>query len=564
MIRKIIKWDLKRIFSSKKFTAAFILQFFLIVLLVPIFTAYLETLQTGRFFSTTPGMKEFVPMGISEPCELSTILEEYDQFDLVIADEEAGMEMLQKGTIVAYILVDQRFDEKISTMENISVSVYYDSSDKSYVAKSYLDSIIRGFSDGVRKVRLREHEIDPITVEKKERREFRSDNTPNTEIEEEDTEEETETDSTEPPSRERVIDIQRLEFSLSSEYIILLIMLLPLFMSGGLLTDSVVSEKEKKTGEMLLVLPTHRRNIILGKMLAIFLTTVVEILLWIFILYGFGKLSSLYTIFPLALAAFLVINLSLLISVYSQSYKESALLVTVVYVIIFAAMFGTSILYVSEFKSLSLLSPLSMVIGLERGTLTGIDALYSIVPALSLSLIILALSLHLFRKDSFYFGPRPGILTLIPDIFSIVGKGTIASLVLGTLTVFGAMIVEILVGAIAYYFGGLTVGLVIFFIAVPIIEEYLKYLAMLPNNSKFSGVYVGLGFGICEAILPTIWLLSEMYSPGIILLRIVSIFIHVGSSGILGYYRYMKKTRRGIVIAIAVHLAYNTLMVVMA
>ncbi|HDM22751.1 MAG TPA: hypothetical protein ENG20_03075, partial [Methanomicrobia archaeon] len=231
MIKKIIKWELKRIFSSKKFTIAFILQFLLIITIIPVFTLYLETLQSGKFFSTAPGMKEFIPVGINEKCELSEIIKEYDQFNLRILEKEKGMEMLQKGKIVAYIIADEDFDDKMLKMENITVLIYYNNTDKSYVAKSYLDSIINGFSDGLRKARIKEHDITPVNIERKDRKDFV------TETEKPKQKEERKTPVPTAPSVKRgKIDIKRLKFSLNREYIILLVMLLPLFMSGGLLT----------------------------------------------------------------------------------------------------------------------------------------------------------------------------------------------------------------------------------------------------------------------------------------------------------------------------------------
>lgn len=558
MMKKIIKWELKRIFSSKKFTAAFILQFFLIVLIIPLFTIYLETLQSGKFFSTAPGMNEFIPIGMNRRCKLSEIIEEYDQFSLTILEKNDGMKMLQKGNIVAYILVDDDFDQKMLKLENITLLIYYNNSDKSYVAKSYLDSIVDGFSDGLRRARIREYDIHSVLIEKKDRKDFVAEREKPKTVEEK---KETVQEETTPIEKE-IVDIKSLKFSLNREYIILLVMLLPLFMSGGLLTDSVVSEKEKKTGEMLLVLPTKRRNIILGKMLAIFLITIVQISLWIFILYGVGKISNIYTIFPLMLAAFLVINLSLLISVYSQNYKESALLVTVVYVLVFAFMFGTSILYISELKALSLLSPLSMVIGLEEGSLTALDTIYGVLPALSFSFISLVLSVYLFSKDSFYFGPRPKLLDLIPDIFSKVGKGNLASFFLGCLSVFGAIILEIAVGVLMYFFLNSDIGFAVFLLSIVFIEEYLKYLAMLPNKSKFSGVFVGFGFGFFENLLSGFVLFAMLFPMEMIFFRIIPLLIHMSSSGILGYFRYKKKTRLGFIIAFIIHLIYNTIVLV--
>ncbi|MEA1994282.1 MAG: ABC transporter permease [Euryarchaeota archaeon] len=569
MIKNIIKWDIKRIFSSKKFTAAFILQFFMIVLIVPLFSIYLETLQSGKFFSTTPGMKEFIPIGMNRENELSKIIESYDQFELTILQAEGGMELLRKGVIAAYVFTESDFDEKRLKMESIKVQIYYNDSDKSYVAKSYLDSILDGFSDGLRGARVREYGLKSIPIEKKERSEF-SQETKTPENKEEIPKETTAPENTagpretSPPEKEEMINIKKLKFSLNREYIVLLIMLLPLFMSGGLLTDSIVSEKEKKTGEMLLVLPTKRRNVALGKMLAIFMITSIQIVLWIFILYGIGKVDSLWTIFPLILAAFLVITVSLLISVYSQNYKESALLITVVYVIMFAFMFGTSILYVSRLRTLSLLSPLSMVIGLEEGTLTVGETLYGVLPALSVSLLSLALSLYLFNKDSFYFGPRPGILELIPDIFSKIGKNNFASFVLGFFSVFGAFVLELLAGFFLYYFFSLEMASIIFLGLIVFIEEYLKYLAMLSNEGKFAGVFTGLGFGVCESLLSGVVVFTMVLSPNVIFLRIIPIFVHMGASGVLGYFRYNKKTKTGFVIALVIHLIYNTAILVLA
>jgi len=559
MMKKIIKWELKRIFSSKKFTAAFILQFLLVVMVIPLFTVYLETLQSGKFFSTTPGMNEFIPIGMNRRCKLSEIIEEYDQFNLTILEKEDGMKMLQKGNIVAYILVDDDFDQKMLEMENINLPIYYNDSDKSYVAKSYLDSIVDGFSDGLRRARIKEYDIHSIPIEKKDRKDFAAETEKPKAVEEK---KETVPKETTPPIEKNMIDIRKLKFSLNTEYIILLIMLLPLFMSGGLLTDSIVSEKEKKTGEMLLVLPTKRRNIILGKMLAIFLIAVVQIILWIFILYGIGKVNNLYTIFPLILAAFFVINLSLLISVYSQNYKESALLVTVIYVLVFAFMFGTSVLYISTLRSLSLLSPLSMVIGLEEGNLTTLDTIYGVLPTLSFSFISLALSIYLFSKDSFYFGPRPKLLDLIPDIFSKIGKGNFASFILGCISIFGAIVLEIAVGILMYFFLNTDVGFALFLLSIVFIEEYLKYLAMLPNKSKFSGVFVGLGFGFFENLLSGLVLFTMLFPVKMILFRIIPLFIHMSSSGILGYSRYKKRTKIGFIIAFTIHLVYNAIILV--
>ncbi|RLF92736.1 hypothetical protein DRN50_08425, partial [Thermococci archaeon] len=94
------------------------------------------------------------------------------------------------------------------------------------------------------------------------------------------------------------------------------------------------------------------------------------------------------------------------------------------------------------------------------------------------------------------------------------------------------------------------------------IEEYLKYLAMLPNKSKFSGVFVGLGFGFFENLLSGFVLFAMLFPMEMIFFRIIPLLIHMSSSGILGYFRYKKKTKLGFIIAFIIHLIYNTIILV--
>ena len=67
-------------------------------------------------------------------------------------------------------------------------------------------------------------------------------------------------------------------------YIVLLVLLLPIFLSGGMLIDLLISEKEKKTGEALLALPIKREKIFYSKFLSIMIIIVFQLLfgLWLF------------------------------------------------------------------------------------------------------------------------------------------------------------------------------------------------------------------------------------------------------------------------------------------
>ena len=48
-----------------------------------------------------------------------------------------------------------------------------------------------------------------------------------------------------------------------------ILLFLPLFFFGNMIIDSVVGEKERKTGEILMAMPIPPSQIILGKILAV-------------------------------------------------------------------------------------------------------------------------------------------------------------------------------------------------------------------------------------------------------------------------------------------------------
>ena len=48
--------------------------------------------------------------------------------------------------------------------------------------------------------------------------------------------------------------------------------------------DSVVGEKERKTGEILIAMPMSHAQIIIGKSMAVVLTISLQVLIWLIIL----------------------------------------------------------------------------------------------------------------------------------------------------------------------------------------------------------------------------------------------------------------------------------------
>jgi ABC-2 type transport system permease protein len=81
---------------------------------------------------------------------------------------------------------------------------------------------------------------------------------------------------------------QSLQIQLLTNAMLAILLFLPLFFFGNLIIDSVVGEKEKKTGEILMAMPISPSQIILGKILAVEAIIALQIVLWMIILITMG------------------------------------------------------------------------------------------------------------------------------------------------------------------------------------------------------------------------------------------------------------------------------------
>ena len=214
-------------------------------------------------------------------------------------------------------------------------------------------------------------------------------------------------------------EIRRTAEMMQSEqinYSTLLVLLLAIFLASGILVDLIVSEKEKRTGEILLSLPITSWRVILSKVFAVVIVLSTQIVLWILTLYGLGRVSNVLSIIPLILTSFLIISLTCFISVYAKNYKEAGFAITVSYVLLFAFLMSASAFYVFS-EGFSFLSPLSLVIMIEKGQFTMQSMLYGILPVFLVSCGFIVVSIIMYGRDEFYFGPRPSFLDLIAAIF---------------------------------------------------------------------------------------------------------------------------------------------------
>ena len=133
---------------------------------------------------------------------------------------------------------------------------------------------------------------------------------------------------------------------------------------------------------------------------------------------------------------------------------------------------------------------------------------------------------------------------------------SIMAILSGLLTVGGLFLLSYLVFDLAHIpkpFPPTPIGIFLhLLILVALIEECSKFLLIRKGMGKYPyGYLLGLGFGVGETLL--IYPISEVWrGTG-------STLLHIITAGIIAYFIMKKRPTLGLMIAIAIHLGYNYL-----
>ena len=580
MIEKMIRWELGRLFRNRKFKIAFTLQLLVILLIIPLFGSYVRALEEGGFFNLSIGGKGYLPIGISsEKNSLTDIISENKRFDILWLNKEKGLELLGNGRISAFLIIDKDFEEKIRSYRSSAVELYVNTENpKGVSAYSELNSILLGFRDGAIEARVRDLSITEPTIQLVSQTPSSNSQIQQTQNVQNTAQEQTPVNPTNISDRPSNFQeqIERTRQSFEDErggYIVLLVLLLPLFLSGGMLIDLLISEKERRTGEMLLALPIKREKIFYSKFISIMSIIIFQLLFWITALYFFGRITNPLVLLPLTITAILLLSISGFIGVYSKNYKDSALIVTVTFILLFFLLFGTSTLYVAGLKEVAAISPLSLVIAIENGTYSLKESAISMLPSLGFSIGLIYLSTVLYRKDEFYFGPRPSISDLIFEFagkIQLKGKAYSAyliALIFGFIAIFISIIFEIFFGIITIYFSESIFAILMLWAIIEELSKSIgvfsatKYYPLKWHEGMLAGMTSGFGFAMLENIIFTIFTLNLFpdYAVRVFIMRtFLSGGIHILSTGIIGIgIAERKYIIPAFLAGILIHFAYN-------
>ena len=366
--------------------------------IIPILLIPLMTFGIPLLFSSTEQQiveqTQYIAIINYESSEEFTKLIDGSRSLRVVAIDKPIDEAIRNGTIAAGIEIPKDFDNRILNEQDVNITIYYDASSRtSNVAYSKIMQFLSMYSKNTVDERLANREIDPQILS---------------------------------PIQVYASDVAT-EDEVSG-YLLSLILppLLSIIVATGGMNaaiDLTVGEKERHTLEALLVTSTNRRDLITGKFLAVFSTTLVSIAFIMISLSGsVGYLStlavqqmpifltlqtSIIVFVILSLMAIMIASLGMALASFAKSFKEANNYLTPMLFLIVILSFGSYGLSIEDVGLIPFLVPiLNVTLVIQEVLVNNLNILHlvlTVTSTLVISIILISIASWIFHKESLLF-----------------------------------------------------------------------------------------------------------------------------------------------------------------
>nr|WP_235853509.1 ABC transporter permease subunit [Halosimplex salinum] len=350
--------------------------------------------------------------------------------------------------------------------------------------------------------------------------------------------------------------------------------------------STILSERINRRGELLLVSPVSRGDIIVGKTLpyfaaAIGVATAITLVLR-------GSAISVLAIVPLAM---LFLAATFLGAMFARSFKELTFVTVTITVSLTSYAFVPAIF--TDVTPIALISPLTLVVRDLQGQAIGLGQFaFSTLPPTLTALTLFGLGAGLYREEDM-FTQRPIPYKVLDALAGPITRRRSVALVTAVLLPF-VLVAELVVVAFMYPLtqASIPFGVIVFaaFVGIALVEELAKSLHVYAGyaHSRFDdtlrtalvvGLFSGIGFFLAEK-LTLIARLADLQEVEIgqaalgeqallqtgvplpilvVALLLAPLALHVVTASIsaLGARRGRRSYAVALVIAVAVHVAYN-------
>ena len=384
----ITKWEFKNTLKSKKFMMIFFLQLSVLFLMIIIFNSFITNIESDNGVSITPSLSGFASMDVLDQSGLFLKLINPSDITVVPLSYNSAMNNIAQGKTTGFLYVTGNADQKIRSGDTIDLTIYLDSSDpKSSVIRDQVNSTTQVISQSYSNTLT-----DSVVPQ-------------NTTI----------------PAVKQESTGQSLPLQIINKVMLVILLFLPLLLFGNMIIDTIVGEKERKTGEILIAMPMSQAQVIIGKNMAVVLTISLQVAMWLIILLiaGFHIDNPLLVFIFIFLTSIPIIGITSVVAAYSKNFKEAGIGLSIAYIGIVGFLVVPVLIYLSRKSFIANISPMTIVMRIFSGeSIPLTDYAISLAAILIVSIISYWIAIKLFERDDIMFGPRPSILRLIYDLIT--------------------------------------------------------------------------------------------------------------------------------------------------
>lgn len=383
----LAKWEFKNTLSSRKFLMIFVLQLSVLILMMFFFNMFITNIESEEGIALSPSLTGFASIDISDKDGL--LINQLNN-EVLSIEYSKDINNVKSGKSTALLIVPENSMEELGKFQTITVNLSTNSADpKQIVVSEEVNTAVNAISSSISDqwINYLVPEVKVVEPEVKEEKKGES-----------------------------------LPLQIIKKMMVAILLFLPLFLFGNMVIDSIVGEKERKTGEILVAMPLSHRDILIGKNFAIVLTIALQVALWLIILLtaGFDIKNPILVYIVIILTSIPIIGVTSVIAAYSKNYKEAGIGLSFAYITIVGFLVVPALAYISSKAILSNISPMTLVMRLFSGeNITALDFMIPLISIAIVGLISYWISIKLFKRDDIMFGPRPGIIKLILDFIGI-------------------------------------------------------------------------------------------------------------------------------------------------
>lgn len=385
----ITRWEFKSSIKSQKFLTLFFLQISILILMVIFFNLFTANIESENGITLSPSLTGFASLDVSDKSGIFSNQLNREVLKINNLSYNESINRVNNGETTAFLVGSDNFTKNIDEIKTSNLDLFVNREDpKQSVVTDEVNSTVKIISASISN-----QWINSLTPQN---------NTAEVDVKEEKKGE-------------------SLPIKLIKKMMIAVLLFIPLFLFGNMIVDSIVGEKERKTGEILVAMPISHADIIIGKNIAVILTMALQVAIWIIILLiaGFDINNPILVYLVVILTAIPIVGITSVVAAYSKNYKEAGIGLSFIYIAIVGFLIVPALAYISRQSSGSNISPMTLVMRIFSGE--SISTTEILVPLISIALISIVtfwLTIKLFKRDDIMFGPRPGI---IKSVFIILG-----------------------------------------------------------------------------------------------------------------------------------------------